>query len=32
VYLLDKDKRIVAKKLTWQQIDDILQLKIKNQQ
>ena len=29
VYLLDKDKRIVAKKLTWQQTDDILQLKIK---
>jgi Domain of unknown function (DUF5106)/Thioredoxin-like len=31
VYLLDKDKRIVAKKLTWQQTDDILQLKIKKQ-
>ncbi|MDP4263553.1 MAG: DUF5106 domain-containing protein [Bacteroidota bacterium] len=31
VYLLDKDKRIVAKKLTWQQTDDILQLKLKNQ-
>jgi hypothetical protein len=31
IYLLDKDKRIVAKKLTWQQTDDILQLKIKNQ-
>ncbi|MEI9909526.1 MAG: DUF5106 domain-containing protein [Bacteroidota bacterium] len=31
VYLLDKEKRIVAKKLTWQQIDDILQLKIKKQ-
>jgi thiol-disulfide isomerase/thioredoxin len=29
VYLLDKDKRIVAKKLTWQQTDDILQLKLK---
>jgi len=29
VYLLDKNKRIVAKKLTWQQTDDILQLKIK---
>ena len=28
IYLLDKDKRIVAKKLTWQQIDDILQLKV----
>ena len=31
VYLLDKDKRIVAKKLTWQQTDEILQLKIKKQ-
>jgi len=31
VYLLDKDKRIVAKKLTWQQADDILQLKLKKQ-
>jgi thiol-disulfide isomerase/thioredoxin len=31
VYLLDKGKRIVAKKLTWQQTDDILQLKLKNQ-
>jgi thiol-disulfide isomerase/thioredoxin len=31
VYLLDKDKRIVAKKLTWQQTDDILQLKLKGQ-
>ncbi|MBL7738292.1 MAG: DUF5106 domain-containing protein [Chitinophagaceae bacterium] len=31
VYLLDREKRIVAKKLTWQQTDDILQLKIKNQ-
>lgn len=28
LYLLDKDKRIVAKKLTWEQIDDVLQLKI----
>lgn len=28
VYLLDKDKRIVAKKLSLQQTDDILQLKI----
>ncbi len=32
IYLLDKDKRIVAKKLTWQQIDDILELKLQNQQ
>ena len=30
LYLLDKDKRIIAKKLTWQQIDDILEMKIKN--
>lgn len=29
VYLLDKDKRIIAKKLTWQQTDDILTLKMK---
>jgi thiol-disulfide isomerase/thioredoxin len=31
LYLLDKDKRIVAKKLSWQQMDEILALKIKNQ-
>lgn len=30
VYLLDKDKRIIAKKLTWQQTDDILEIKMKN--
>ena len=30
LYLLDKDKRIIAKKLTWQQIDDVLEMKIKN--
>jgi thiol-disulfide isomerase/thioredoxin len=29
LYLLDKDKRIVAKKLTYQQTDDVLQLKMK---
>jgi hypothetical protein len=29
VYLLDKDKRIIAKKLTWQQTDEILMLKMK---
>ena len=29
LYLLDKDKRIVAKKLAFDQIDEILQLKIK---
>ncbi len=31
LYLLDKDKRIIAKKLTYQQIDDIWKLKTKNQ-
>jgi thiol-disulfide isomerase/thioredoxin len=30
VYLLDKDKRIIAKKLTWQQTDDILAIKMKS--
>ena len=29
LYLLDKDKRIVAKKLTYQQIDEVLTLKLK---
>jgi thiol-disulfide isomerase/thioredoxin len=29
LYLLDKDKRIVAKKLTYQQIDDLLAIKTK---
>jgi peroxiredoxin len=29
LYLLDKDKRIIAKKLTWEQMDDILDLKLK---
>jgi hypothetical protein len=28
LYLLDKDKRIIAKKLTYQQIDEVLTLKI----
>ena len=28
IYLLDKEKRIIAKKLTLQQIDDMLQVKI----
>ncbi|MEO8412161.1 MAG: redoxin domain-containing protein [Ginsengibacter sp.] len=32
LYLLDKDKRIIAKKLTWEQMDDILQMKINNKQ
>jgi thiol-disulfide isomerase/thioredoxin len=31
LYLLDKDKRIIAKKLSWQQMDEILTLKTKNQ-
>ena len=30
VYLLDKDKRIIGKKLTWEQINDLLEVKIKN--
>jgi thiol-disulfide isomerase/thioredoxin len=30
LYLLDKEKRIIAKKLTWQQIDEVLDMKIKN--
>ena len=29
LYLLDKEKRIVAKKLTYQQVDEILNLKLK---
>ena len=31
LYLLDKDKRIVAKKLTYEQIDEVLQLKLSGQ-
>lgn len=31
IYLLDKEKHIIAKKLTYEQIDDIWQLKIKGQ-
>lgn len=31
LYLLDKDKRIVAKKLTLEQLNDVLQMKITNQ-
>lgn len=31
LYLLDKDKNIIAKKLSWQQMDEILDRKIKNQ-
>ncbi|MDQ6722756.1 MAG: TlpA family protein disulfide reductase [Thermoproteota archaeon] len=30
LYLLDKDKRIIAKKLTLQQMDDLLQTKLRN--
>ncbi|MDB5200422.1 MAG: alkyl hydroperoxide reductase/Thiol specific antioxidant/Mal allergen [Chitinophagaceae bacterium] len=30
LYLLDKEKRIIAKKLTLQQMDDVLQTKLKN--
>jgi hypothetical protein len=30
LYLLDKDKRIIAKKLTYQQIDEVLTLRSKN--
>jgi len=30
LYLLDKDKRIIAKKLTYQQIDEVITLKYKN--
>jgi thiol-disulfide isomerase/thioredoxin len=31
IYLLDKDKKIIAKKLTWEQIDEIMSIKMKNQ-
>ncbi len=31
LYLLDKDKKIIAKKLTMEQLNDLLQMKIKNQ-
>ena len=31
LYLLDSEKRIIAKKLTWLQMDDVLQVKFKNQ-
>jgi Domain of unknown function (DUF5106)/AhpC/TSA family len=30
LYLLDSEKRIIAKKLSWQQLDDMLQMKLKN--
>jgi len=31
LYLLDKDKRIIAKKLTYDQMDEVLQVKLKGQ-
>ena len=31
LYLLDKDKRIIAKKLTLEQVDEILAYRLKNQ-
>ncbi len=31
LYLLDKDKRIIAKKLSFEQVDEILQYKLKKQ-
>ncbi|MEO7923500.1 MAG: thioredoxin-like domain-containing protein [Chitinophagaceae bacterium] len=31
LYLLDKDKRIIAKKLTYQQMDEVLEIKMKGQ-
>ena len=31
LYLLDKDKRIIAKKLSYEQVDEILKLRVKNQ-
>jgi Domain of unknown function (DUF5106)/Thioredoxin-like len=30
LYLVDKDKRIIAKKLSYQQLDEVLDLKLKN--
>ena len=29
IYLLDKDKRIIAKKLTYDQVDEVLDMKLK---
>ena len=29
LFLLDKEKRIIGKKLTWQQLDDLMQVKWK---
>jgi hypothetical protein len=30
IYLLDKEKRIIGKKLTWQQLDELLKARINN--
>jgi len=30
LYLLDKDKRIIAKKLSYQQLDEVINLKLHN--
>ena len=30
IYLLDREKRIMAKKLTWEQIDEILDVTLKS--
>jgi hypothetical protein len=32
LYLLDKDKRIIAKKLSYQQLDEVINLKLKKKQ
>jgi hypothetical protein len=29
LYLLDKEKRIIGKRLTWQQLNDLLEVKWK---
>jgi hypothetical protein len=30
IFLLDKDKRIIAKKLSYLQLDEVINLKLKN--
>ncbi len=30
LYLLDKDKSIIAKKLSYQQVDEVIDIKLKN--
>ena len=30
LYLLDKDKRIIAKKLSYQQVDEVIDLKMQH--